>query len=97
MEQVFTYFTTVVIIYQTVFHSLENTREKVVKGIRSISFTNIPVSVEKISKLFLSIHFSAINLAPLILSVEKLKIIGFWDLYVSWQKQRISILVRRRV
>ena len=29
-EQVFTYFTTVVIIYQTVFHSLENTREKVV-------------------------------------------------------------------
>ena len=42
----------------------------------------------------------AINFVPLIHYVKKLKIIGFWDLYVSWQKQRISIflwaLVRSR-
>ena len=42
----------------------------------------------------------AVNFVPLILLVKKLKIIGFWDLYVSWQKQRISIflwaLVRSR-
>ena len=70
--------------------------EKVVKGNRSFHKFPSYSGKDPLGSSYLSIY-SAINLNILILYVERLKMIGFWDLYVCWQKQFFRALVGGRV